>query len=569
MKHIMHEREDIDKFVADKEYIANTYVMRCFLISMIVYFIGFLLNILNIFIVDKKIMLIGFIPSVFIYLTMLLITKKVSLSSDKIKYFILFSIVSVFTLVGVSITYHVVIIAVLPILYAILYSSRKVMWYVYGLTVVSTIIIVYAGYYYGLCDANMALLTSMKLDSYIVNGYFPKTAVNDNIFFTLMLYFVIPRCLIYIAFMVVCSSIYRIVKAGLEKAECVVKMEVFQKELKSKVDEQTVELREQQRKLNEAYWQTVTALSEAVDAKDRYTSGHSKRVAEYSRVIAKRMGKSVAEQEMIYRAGLLHDVGKIRIPVDIINKPGKLTDEEYDLIKIHPVTGYHILKDISEHYDIAIAAKYHHERYDGKGYPNGLLGENIPELARILAIADSYDAMTSNRSYRKGLPQSVVRSEIEKGKGTQFDSDIADIMLQIIDEDKEYTLRQIERSEYKILMVGEDSQCNQRVKDILQKDSIYEVIMQNTVKVKDVFEKLEEHSFELIIIDIQMDKGNGWQILQAIKEKYEIPIIVMSDDNNLRNTKEFKEVGCNDYITKSFSSLMLNEIIYNMMKKSL
>ncbi|MBQ1173482.1 MAG: HD domain-containing protein [Lachnospiraceae bacterium] len=569
MKHIMHEREDIDKFVADKEYIANTYVMRCFLISMIVYFIGFLLNILNLFIVDKKIMLIGFIPSVFIYLTMLLITKKVSLSSDKIKYFILFSIVSVFTLVGVSITYHVVIIAVLPILYAILYSSRKVMWYVYGLTVVSTIIIVYAGYYYGLCDANMALLTSMKLDSYIVNGYFPKTAVNDNIFFTLMLYFVIPRCLIYIAFMVVCSSIYRIVKAGLEKAECVVKMEVFQKELKSKVDEQTVELLEQQRKLNEAYWQTVTALSEAVDAKDRYTSGHSKRVAEYSRVIAKRMGKSVAEQEMIYRAGLLHDVGKIRIPVDIINKPGKLTDEEYDLIKIHPVTGYHILKDISEHYDIAIAAKYHHERYDGKGYPNGLLGENIPELARILAIADSYDAMTSNRSYRKGLPQSVVRSEIEKGKGTQFDSDIADIMLQIIDEDKEYTLRQIERSEYKILMVGEDSQCNQRVKDILQKDSIYEVIMQNTVKVKDVFEKLEEHSFELIIIDIQMDKGNGWQILQAIKEKYEIPIIVMSDDNNLRNTKEFKEVGCNDYIIKSFSPLMLNEIIYNMMKKSL
>ena len=569
MKHIMHEREDIDKFVADKEYIANTYVMRCFLISMIVYFIGFLLNILNIFIVDKKIMLIGFIPSVFIYLTMLLITKKVSLSSDKIKYFILFSIVSVFTLVGVSITYHVVIIAVLPILYAILYSSRKVMWYVYGLTVVSTIIIVYAGYYYGLCDANMALLTSMKLDGYLVNGYFSTTAVNDNIFVTLMLYFVIPRCLIYIAFMVVCSSIYRIVKAGLEKAECVVKMEVFQKELKSKVDEQTVELREQQRKLNEAYWQTVTALSEAVDAKDRYTSGHSKRVAEYSRVIAKRMGKSVAEQEMIYRAGLLHDVGKIRIPVDIINKPGKLTDEEYDLIKIHPITGYHILKDISEHYDIAIAAKYHHERYDGKGYPNGLLGENIPELARILAIADSYDAMTSNRSYRKGLPQSVVRSEIEKGKGTQFDSDIADIMLQIIDEDKEYTLRQIERYEYKILMVGEDSQCNQRVKDILQKDSIYEVIMQNTVNVKDVFEKFEEHSFELIIIDIQMDKGNGWQILQAIKEKYEIPIIVMYDDNNLRNTKEFKEVGCNDYIIKSFSPLMLNEIIYNMMKKSL
>ena len=568
MKDIMHERENIDKYIEDKEYIANTYVMRCFLISMIVYFVAFLLNAFDIFIIDKSIMLMGFIPSIFIYLTMLLITKKVSLSSGKMKYFILFSIVSVFTLIGVTITYHVVIIAVLPILYAILYSSKKVMWYVYGLTVVSTIIIVYAGYYYGLCDANMALLTTTKLDNYLLDGYFTITAVNDNTLATLMLYFVIPRCLIYIAFMAVCSNIYRIVKAGLEKAERVIKMEVFQKELKNKVDEKTVELRQQQKKLKEAYWQTVTALSEAVDAKDRYTSGHSRRVAEYSRVIAKRMGKSVLEQEMIYRAGLLHDVGKIRIPIGIINKPGKLTDEEYDLIKIHPVTGYHILKDISEHYDMATAAKYHHERYDGKGYPNGLQGENIPEMARILAVADSYDAMTSNRSYRKWLPQSVVRSEIEKGKGTQFDPDVADIMLQIIDEDKEYTLRQIERTEYKILIVGEDLECNQRLKDILQKESSYEVIMQNIVNVEAVLETFEEHSFEVIILEVQMDKGNGWEIFQAIKDKYDIPIIVMADDEKLKNTKEFKEFGCDDYITRSFSSLMLNEIIYNVIKKS-
>ena len=244
MKDIMHERENIDKYIEDKEYIANTYVMRCFLISMIVYFVAFLLNAFDIFIIDKSIMLMGFIPSIFIYLTMLLITKKVSLSSGKMKYFILFSIVSVFTLIGVTITYHVVIIAVLPILYAILYSSRKVMWYVYGLTVVSTIIIVYAGYYYGLCDANMALLTTTKLDNYLLDGYFTITAVNDNTLATLMLYFVIPRCLIYIAFMAVCSNIYRIVKAGLEKAERVIKMEVFQKELKNKVDEKTVELRQ-------------------------------------------------------------------------------------------------------------------------------------------------------------------------------------------------------------------------------------------------------------------------------------------------------------------------------------
>lgn len=218
---------------------------------------------------------------------MLLITKKVSLSSKKIKYFILFSIVSVFTFIGATITYHVVIIVVLPVLYAILYSSRKVMWYVYGLTVVSTIIIVYVGYYHGLCDANMALLTNTKLDNYLIDGFFQLTAVNANPFVTLMLYFVIPRCLIYNALMVVCSNIFRIINSGIKKAEDVIKMEVFQSELKSKVDEQTVELREQQKKTQEAYWQTVTALSEAVDAKDKYTSGHSKRVAEYSKMIAK------------------------------------------------------------------------------------------------------------------------------------------------------------------------------------------------------------------------------------------------------------------------------------------
>lgn len=443
------------------------------------------------------------------------------------------------------------------------------MWYVYGLTVVSTIIIVYAGYYYGLCDANMALLTNTKLDNYLSNGYFQLTTINDNTLVTLMLYFVIPRCLIYIAFMAVCSNIFRVVHSSLEKAEDVVKMEVFQRELKNKVDEQTVELREQQRKINEAYWQIVTVLSEAVDAKDRYTSGHSKRVAEYSKLIAERMGKSENEQEMIYRAGLLHDVGKIRIPIDIINKPGKLTDEEYDLIKLHSVTGYHILRNISEQNDMAVAAKYHHERYDGKGYPNGLAGDNIPEMSRILAVADSYDAMTSNRSYRKGLPQSVVRSEIEKGKGTQFDADIADIMLQMIDEDRGYVLRQIDKTDYKILMVGESTGCNQRVKDIIQQESIYEVVVLDTVTLEEMSKKLEEQNFELIIFDIKTGQSDSWRILRAIKEKYKIPIVIMSDDKNLRSTKEFIEFGCDDYFTKPFTSLMLNEIIYNMTKNSL
>ena len=138
--------------------------------------------------------------------------------------------------------------------------------------------------------------------------------------------------------------------------------------------------------------------------------------------------------------GLLHDVGKIGIPDSIINKPSKLTAEEYEVIKTHPITGVSILSKTEEMPRMTIGAHWHHERYDGGGYPDGLSGEDIPIEARILAVADSYDAMSSTRSYRGILPQSTVREQIEKGKGTQFDPALAEIMLQIIDEDGDYNL---------------------------------------------------------------------------------------------------------------------------------
>ena len=569
MKLNMREREDIDKYIYNKELVANTYVMRCYFISMIVYSCCCLLNVLDFFAIDNRIFFAGYIPSIIIFLIVIFVAKKITLKVKQMKYFILFCIILMHTIISATITYHVEIIAILPFLYAVLYSSKKVMLYVYGLTVVSTISSVYVGYYYGLCDANMVLLTNTSINNYLVDGFFKLTEVNPNPAIYIMIYFIIPRCIIYIAFIVVCGSIFRIITAGIQKAEDAIKLEVFQRELKSKVDEQTVELREQQKKIEEAYLQIVTALSEAVDAKDRYTSGHSKRVAQYSKMIAKRMGKSDSEQENIYRAGLLHDVGKIRIPGDIINKPSKLTDEEYELIKLHSVTGYHILKNISDNKEMAIAAKYHHERYDGKGYPNGLAGEEIPEVSRILAVADSYDAMTSNRSYRKGLPQDVVKGEIEKGRGTQFDAHIADIMLQMIDEDKEYRLRQIDKNLYKILMVGDSTECNQRVKDIIQQESVYVVDVLDTATVESMSKKLEEQDFELIIFDISADNIDEWKNIRTIKDKYHIPIIIMSDDKNLRSKKEFKEFGCDDYFTKPFTAVMLNEIIYNMIKKSI
>lgn len=195
-------------------------------------------------------------------------------------------------------------------------------------------------------------------------------------------------------------------------------------------------------KVEEMNLQVVTALATAIDAKDEYTNGHSSRVAEYSKLIATRAGYSKAEQDEIYMMGLLHDVGKIGMPDNVINKPSTLTAEEYELIKKHPVIGEEILKTIKERPKLAEGARWHHERYGGGGYPDGIAGESIPEQARIIAVADAYDAMTSRRSYREIMSQAKVRSEIETGSGTQFDPRFASIMLQMIDEDKEFTMRE-------------------------------------------------------------------------------------------------------------------------------
>lgn len=201
------------------------------------------------------------------------------------------------------------------------------------------------------------------------------------------------------------------------------------------------EVEQKTRENKNLFLQIVSSLVSAIDTKDEYTKGHSSRVAQYSKMIAKRVGYTEAKQYDIYMMGVLHDVGKIGIPITVLNKKGALTDEEYEQIKSHSIMGASILKNIETNPKFALAAKHHHERYDGTGYPEGLKGDKIPEEARIIAVADAYDAMSSDRSYRMHLPQDEIKLELINGKGTQFDPVFADIMLSIIEEDKDYKLK--------------------------------------------------------------------------------------------------------------------------------
>ena len=188
--------------------------------------------------------------------------------------------------------------------------------------------------------------------------------------------------------------------------------------------------------------QVVDALGRTIDAKDKYTKGHSERVAKYAVMIAKKLGCDEEQITAIKYAALLHDIGKIGIPDEIINKPESLTDKEYAIVKAHPVLGAEILHGITAVPGVYEAARWHHERYDGLGYPDGKQGMDIPDLVRIISVADAYDSMTSIRAYRERMTQAMVRAEIEKGMGTQFDPIFANIMIDIIDGDKDFELRE-------------------------------------------------------------------------------------------------------------------------------
>ena len=198
-----------------------------------------------------------------------------------------------------------------------------------------------------------------------------------------------------------------------------------------------IELKDTYTKLEKAYMESIETLRYTVEAKDKYTRGHSDRVSAYSVLIGEKLGLTSQDINTLRIGGLFHDIGKIGVPDSILLKDSKLTDDEYSEIKNHPAIGAHILSNATIFKDVIPIVKHHHERYDGNGYPGKLKGEDIPYLARIAAVADAFDAMTSKRTYRNSLPIEIVKQEIEKNKGTQFDPNLADVFLNILNNEYE------------------------------------------------------------------------------------------------------------------------------------
>ena len=212
-------------------------------------------------------------------------------------------------------------------------------------------------------------------------------------------------------------------------------------EQKEKIEKINEELVDQQDKLKKAYLDTIEVLRTTIEIKDIYTVGHSERVSKYSVLIGTEMGLSEEELRMLEVGGLFHDIGKIGIPDGILTKAAKLSEEEYSEIKNHPTIGAHILSGAEVFKEIVPIVLYHHEKWDGTGYPKKIKGETIPKSARIAAVADAFDAMTSSRAYRAALDPEVAIGEIEKNLGTQFDPEAGNAMIKLWKNNKNEVLK--------------------------------------------------------------------------------------------------------------------------------
>jgi cyclic di-GMP phosphodiesterase len=221
------------------------------------------------------------------------------------------------------------------------------------------------------------------------------------------------------------------VRRALQKRKLIVESKDFQRQMEKKVRERTLSLRLRNQEKAQLIVNMIKSLVQTLEAKDKYTEGHSRRVAENALQICQALGMDMKQQEEIHLAGLLHDIGKIGIKESILNKKGRLTEEEYTHIKAHPLIAQRILEPIPQFKALVRVVRHHHEFYDGAGYPDGLVEKQIPLGARILAVCDAYDAMTSHRSYRAALPEEQAMNIIQRNSGTQFDPDLVPVFYRI------------------------------------------------------------------------------------------------------------------------------------------
>ncbi|MBQ2744886.1 MAG: response regulator [Lachnospiraceae bacterium] len=608
--------DDISAYISDREYTANKYVMKCFSITMLIYTIAFVLNILNIFIVDQNVIRKGYIPSLIIYILVFFSLRLVSLSNEKVKYVLLFTVEVVYTIMSVTITYHVVLVALIPFLCATLYSSKRVMKYIYFITVLSTIITVFGGYYFGLCDANMALLTTNTLPSYVDDGQFMLTEVNNNPIVTLSLFFVVPRCLIYIAFAYVCNSLVRIVSGSVEKAKLTAELERAKEEAEN---------------ANRTKSQFIAKVSHEIRTPVNAVMGMNEMILRESKEAnIKKYAHDVKDSSMALLSIIneILDSSKIESGmmeiVDANYHIGSLLNDLYNMIKVRAKEkDLELIFDIeqsipSELYGdekrirqvlvnlLSNGVKYTEQgtvtlkvtcdidgenaiiHYSVKDTGIGIKEENIEKIYDAFKRVD----VSRNRNVEgTGLGLNIARqfinlmgselkiqSEYEKGSEFSFDivqkiisaKPLGDFRSRIVQAEKERDYHTSFMAPKAKILVVDDNRLNLKVfKSLLTQTQIQVYEAESGMQCLDI---LKKQSFDIVFLDHMMPEMDGIETLNIIKSEKlcdGVPIIVLTANAIIGEREKYINSGFDDFLSKPIIPEKLEQMIMNYLPKEL
>ncbi len=608
MKKEQREVHGISAYVTDKELTANKYVLQCFTVSIVIYIIAFILNLLNVFIINKTVMFNGFVASLTTYVVVLIVTRIISLSDEKAKYFILFAATLVYTFMGVYITYHVVLTSVLPFLYAILYSSKRVMRYTYVLTVISTIFIVYGGYYFGLCDANMALLTCDRVQDYVVNGQFILTEVNPNPVVNLALFYVAPRCMIYIAISSVCNNIFDIINGSLEKAQLTNQLEqakiAAEEANRAKSDFLAKMSHEIRTPINAVLGMNETILRESKEPDTK----------KYAHDIKSSANSLLSIINEILDSAKIES-GKMEI-IPVNYEISSMLNDIYNMLHVRAKE-----KDLKLIFDIdpSIPRGYYGDdirikqvlvnlltngvKYTPKGTvtlritsrkegDNAVLccvvkdtGKGIKEedLGKLFSKFDRIDEKENRYIEGTGmgmtitvqllrLMESELKVESEYGKGSVFsfelvqkivnDEPLGDFSKRVLQEAAEYKYEVAYTAPDAKVLVVDDNAINRRVfRNLLKETKIQVFEAEGGVA---SLEMMREQSFDLIFLDHMMPEMDGIETLHAMREQSlceGVPVIMLTA-NAIAGAKEnYLNEGFDDFLSKPIVPEKLDQMI--------